>query len=446
MRPTLCWSDLAGSRVGLFGLGREGEANLRACRARGIEPVLVDDAPHERGEGEPRVLATAAGGLDALLSCDVVIKTPGISRYGSAVTALQDAGVAVVGGLGLWLQEADRRRVVCITGTKGKSTTTAIVGHLLEGLGYRCFLGGNFGLSPFDPVVGTDYDFWVIEVSSYQATDVSTSPPVVAVTSLHPDHLPWHGFDLQTYYGDKLSLCSQPGADLTVANGDSDLIRARRSLLGPRVQWIRADDDPEASWMEPLHLLGTHNRRNALIARALLHGLGVPQASNDDELRRACAGFTGLDSRLQVIGELGGVEFVDDGLSTNVLSALAAIDAYSGRRVALIVGGMDRGIDYRQLASGLASRTTELLLLAIPDNGPKILEAVTAVGTGPAVTTVLTASLEEAVRRGYEWAVPDGVVLLSPAAASFGRFHDYRERGVAFAAAMGGCVDVEAPK
>ena len=412
MRPTLCWSDLAGSRVGLFGLGREGEANLRACRARGIEPVLVDDAPHERGEGEPRVLATAAGGLDALLSCDVVIKTPGISRYGSAVTALQDAGV----------------------------------GHLLEGLGYRCFLGGNFGLSPFDPVVGTDYDFWVIEVSSYQATDVSTSPPVVAVTSLHPDHLPWHGFDLQTYYGDKLSLCSQPGADLTVANGDSDLIRARRSLLGPRVQWIRADDDPEASWMEPLHLLGTHNRRNALIARALLHGLGVPQASNDDELRRACAGFTGLDSRLQVIGELGGVEFVDDGLSTNVLSALAAIDAYSGRRVALIVGGMDRGIDYRQLASGLASRTTELLLLAIPDNGPKILEAVTAVGTGPAVTTVLTDSLEEAVRRGYEWAVPDGVVLLSPAAASFGRFHDYRERGVAFAAAMGGCVDVEAPK
>ena len=118
--------------------------------------------------------------------------------------------------------------------------------------------------------------------------------PVVAVTSLHPDHLPWHGGDVETYYRDKLSACTQPGADLTVANGDSELLRARRALLGPRVDWCRAGDDPAADWMQPLGLLGAHSRRNALIARACLRALGVPQADDDGALRTGAASFVSL--------------------------------------------------------------------------------------------------------------------------------------------------------
>ncbi|MGE3449697.1 MAG: Mur ligase family protein, partial [Microbacteriaceae bacterium] len=275
MRPPLCWADLPGRRVGVLGLGREGEANVRACRARGIEPVLVDD--HPRAEG---VLATGDGGLDALLACDVVVKTPGVSHYGPVVTALTVAGVPVVGGLGLWLAGVDRSRVACITGTKGKSTTTAIAGHLLNRLGHRALAGGNLGVPPFDPLVGDDYEYWVIEVSSYQAVDVPVSPAVVAVTSLSPDHLPWHRNDPETYYRDKLSLAAQPGAEMTVANGDSSLIRERREQLGPRVQWVHESDEPTATWMEPLGLLGGHNRRNALIAGAVLVALGVPEATD----------------------------------------------------------------------------------------------------------------------------------------------------------------------
>ena len=137
-----------------------------------------------------------------------------------------------MGGLGLWLAEADLRRVLCVTGTKGKSTTSSLTGHLLTGLGYRCMVGGNIGAVPYDPGNAGDFDFWVIEVSSYQATDLPCSPPVVAVTSLHPDHLDWHG-GVEQYYRDKLSACSQPGAELTVANGDSALLRERAALLGP---------------------------------------------------------------------------------------------------------------------------------------------------------------------------------------------------------------------
>ena len=147
-----------------------------------------------------------------------------------------DNGVALVGGLGLWLQSAPLDRVVVITGTKGKSTTTAVLGHLLERLGHRCFIGGNIGRVPYAADVDeSHYDYWALEVSSYQATDLAVSPRVVAVTSLHPDHLPWHGGEVEHYYRDKLSACTQPGAEWTVANAASETLRrARRAARSAR--------------------------------------------------------------------------------------------------------------------------------------------------------------------------------------------------------------------
>lgn len=438
MRPKISWSDLRGGKAGVWGLGVEGMANLRKLAAIGVDPVLVDDEAQPDGvDGRP-VLATASGGLEALAACEVIVKTPGISRYRADLQELQRHGVEVVGGLGLWLEEADRDRVVCITGTKGKSSTTAIAGHLLTRLGYRCMTGGNIGQPPYDPLLGQPgYDYWVIEISSYQATDLASSPPVVAVTSLHPDHLPWHQ-GVGNYFRDKLSACSQPGAELTIANGDSDLLRERRALLGPRVEWIRADDDAASDWMVPLGLLGAHSRRNALIARACLRALGVPEADNEEALRTAAAGFEQLASRLQIIGAIDGVTFVDDSLSTNVLPTLAALDAFPAQRVALIAGGQDRGIDYGPLAAGLMSRQAATLVLTVPDSGPRIHAAIAA-EQPPQVEALACTNLDEAVDAGFRWAHPDGVVLLSPAAPSFGRFRDYRDRGDAFARAMRAC-------
>ncbi|HEV2371053.1 MAG TPA: UDP-N-acetylmuramoyl-L-alanine--D-glutamate ligase [Streptosporangiaceae bacterium] len=444
MRPTISWSELRGRRVGVWGLGVEGRANVARLAVLGVEPVLVDDRPGAdlgagtSGSATPPVLATAAGGLTALATCEVVVKAPGISRYRPEVADLRRRGVPVVGGLGLWMAEADRSRVLCVTGTKGKSSTTAIAAHLLRQWGYRCMAGGNIGAPPWDPErAGADIDYWVIETSSYQATDLAYSPPVVAVTSLHPDHLDWHG-DVETYYQDKLSACSQPGAGLTVANGDSEELRARARLLGPRIEWVRAGDDPTADWMAALHLPGVHNRRNALIAQACLRAIGVGEAADTDALAAAAAGFTPLPSRLTVVGEAAGVTFVDDSLSTNVLPTLAALEAFPDRRVALIAGGHDRGIDYAPLAAGLAARDTPTLVLAIPDSGPRIQAAIEAEQPGKTEVRACP-DLDAAVAQGFRWAQPDGVVLLSPAAPSFGRFRDYRDRAEAFAAAVRAC-------
>ena len=419
----------------------EGRANLRKLRSLGTRPVIADDRPSQSREGDLPVLSTGSGGWEALSRCEVVVKTPGISRYRPDVTALEDQGVAVVGGLGLWLEKADRSRVVCITGTKGKSTTTTIVGHLLGGLGRGCLVAGNIGRLPYDPELAENPEFTAVEVSSFQATDLSCSPPVVAVTSLHPDHLDWHG-SVERYYADKLSACTQRGAELTIANGASTELRSEADQLGPRVQWV---DDADPPWVSSLGLLGSHNRTNALIAQACIVALGVEEAADEEALAAAAAGFGGLESRLAEIGTVNGVTFIDDSLSTNALAAIAALDTFAGRPVALIVGGADRGIDYGPLADRIAMRSDPTFVVTLPANGNRIHAAVFQASDragSPRPEVHDTGDLETAVAKALAWAEAEAeaeagtVILLSPAAASFGQFKNYQERAAAFKRAM----------
>lgn len=440
-RHRLSWSGLRAERVGLWGLGAEGSASLRKLRELGVEPTaIVDDNPERVAQGSSGlgvpVLPTSGEGLEALLACSVVVKTPGISRYRPEATRLEAAGIPVVGGLGLWLEELGedgRQRVVCVTGTNGKSTTTSVLAHLASGLGSKAFAGGNLGGPPYDPSAPSDMDLWVIEVSSYQATDVASSPPLVAVTALSPDHLPWHAGDPELYFRDKLSLCHQPGARLTVASAASPLLVDRRRLLGPAVRWLACDRAWDHGWAEPLGLAGPHNVLNVSIARACLEALEVPGSDDYWALRTAAEGFAGLDSRLQFVATAGGVDFFDDSLSTNVLPTVAAVDALPGRGVALIAGGMDRAIDYQPLAEHLARRDEPTLVLTVYTTGPKVQQAVENIGADH-VTALPCRDLAQAVQRGWEWAraQPDGVVLLSPAAASFDQFRDYRHRARVF--------------
>jgi UDP-N-acetylmuramoylalanine--D-glutamate ligase len=438
MRQPISWSELADASVGVWGLGVEGRASIRRLATMGRVPVLVDDAPPASDVDGLEVLPTRSGGLEALAACDVVVKSPGISRYRPEVAQLEEEGVAIRGGLGLFVAEADPSRIVCITGTKGKSTTTALAVHLLTGLGYDARAGGNIGRPPWDTDDAPDPDYWVIETSSFQVPDLARAPHVVAVTSLSPDHLDWHG-TIARYYADKLSLCTKPGVSLALVDGTDARLRAHADLLGPHPRWVTAEDvERDAAWSGSLGLPGPHNARNASVARAVLVGLGVAAASDDRALAAAAKGFDGLPSRCQSLGRVGSVEFVDDGLSTNVLPAQAALGAYAERPVALLVGGHDRGVDYEPLGRTIAARRSPTLVVTMPDNGARIGAEVRALDDGH--TQVVDApNLDAAVDVAFAWAPEGAVVLLSPAAPSFGRFADYRERSAAFAAAAARC-------
>jgi UDP-N-acetylmuramoylalanine--D-glutamate ligase len=416
--PPLRWADLAGARVGVWGVGVEGTATLARLADLGIVPhAVVDDA-----RGKPGVLATDDGGLEALATCEVVVKSPGLSRYQPSVVGLEAAGAAVVGGLGLWLEDIGPERVIGITGTKGKSTTTSVAHHLAQGLGLRSCAGGNLGTALWAPDAPTDADVYVVEVSSYQATDLWSSPAVAAVTSLHQDHLTWHG-TVERYFADKLSLCGRPGARITVANGTDELLRSRADELRPGPRWI----DPagsDAAWTAPLALRGRHNVTNALIAAACLEEMGVAGAADPARLAEAAQGYVHLPHRLETIAVVDGVEYVDDSLSTNVLPTIAAAEVFDGRPLALLVGGFERDIDYTPLAAFVAARPAPVRVFTVPQNGERIRQAVEAAG-GDAVACD---DLPDAVRRAAEWTPSGGVVLLSPAAASFGRYVNYLAR------------------
>jgi UDP-N-acetylmuramoylalanine--D-glutamate ligase len=410
----------------------------------GIVPVLVDDQPTASSLDGIDVLPTAHGGLDSLLACDVVIKSPGISRYRPEVAQLERAGIPVRGGLGLWLEEVPLERVTCITGTKGKSTTTAIAAHLLNRFGYVAKVGGNIGHPPWEPSATPNPDFWIIETSSFQVPDLTKGPPVVAVTSLSPDHLDWHG-SVERYYADKLSLCTKPGVITSIADGTSAALRSRLESLGTFVRWVGEGNSAlDGRWVEALGLPGDHNLRNALIARSVLLALGVEEAKDDAQMAAAAEGFVGLPSRCRSIGHIGAVEFVDDSLSTNVLPAQAALEAYSDRAVALLVGGHDRGVDYSPLGQAVARRHMPTLVITLPDNGPRIGNAIREI-VGDHVTVVDAAGLDEAVATACGWARDGGVVLLSPAAPSFGRYADYRARAQAFSDAASKCGALAQP-
>ena len=438
MRHPISWSALADASVGVWGLGVEGQASIRRLRSMGRDPVLVDDAPASASFDGLEILATGAGGIAALRQCDVVVKSPGISRYRPEVGQLEEAGVVVCGGLGLFMADADPTRVACITGTKGKSTTTALAVHLLRGLGVDARAGGNIGLAPWDPAGGPAPDYWIMETSSFQVPDLQNAPCVVAVTSLAPDHLDWHG-TVERYYADKLSLCTKPGVTLALADDADVELHKNVGLLGPHLRWVGAAEvGRDTAWSAAFGLTGPHNERNASVARAVLEGLGIPGATDEDRLTAAAQGFDGLPSRCRSLGSVGSVEFVDDSLSTNVLPAQAALRAFADRPVALLVGGHDRGVDYTPLGRTIAARTAPTLVVTMPDNGPRIGHAIRD-STGGGVEIRPADDLDAAVATAFSWAPARGVVLLSPAAPSFGRFGDYRERAAAFAAAAARC-------
>ena len=418
------FEELKGKRVGIFGLGVEGQAAFRRISSVVAEMVLVDDRPSVLSGA----LLTAEEGLRALGTCQVVLKTPGIPRTRSEVLELERRGVTITSGLDLWLHEVDLRSVIAITGTKGKSTTTTVFGHLANGLGADTLVAGNIGVVPYDPETRSDQQLTVLELSSFQVSGLTISPPLVGVTALGQDHLDWHG-SVETYVADKLALTSRPGAQLAIVASTPEL-RAVENLLGPHPRFVTPTDfDRELALA--LGLLGAHHAENVAVARALLHEVLGPQTEAD--LLAAARGYAPLESRFFLLPPLGEIAVIDDSLATNPLPTIAGLSALSHDRVALIAGGQDRGVDYLPLAQALTERTPETFVACLAEAGD-VIASVTP--TTNLLSVEKFATLDDAVTAAVAWLCGEGVLLLSPAAPSFGQFENYRDRSEAFQRAI----------
>ncbi|MGK5741657.1 UDP-N-acetylmuramoyl-L-alanine--D-glutamate ligase [Micromonospora sp. URMC 103] len=440
-------SDLRGRTVAVWGTGREGRAAVTAIAAHGPAGlVAVDDSanflslPWDGPLAEAAPLVTGEEGFARLAAADVVVRSPGVPQTHPWLVELRRRGATVTQGTALWMADhADR--TVGVTGSKGKSTTSSLISHLLNAVDRPNVFGGNIGVPLLDL---PEAELYVLELSSYQCSDLTDSPRVAVVTALFPEHLDAHGGEAE-YYRDKLNLLAY-GPRTVVVNGhdprlalelgDRAAVRAglpdtAHVATGPDgAPWFHLGDQPLFP-RAVLPLVGRHNEGNLCVALAVLDALGVDVVARKDTLALAVAGFQGLAHRLTEITDPSGLTFVDDTLATSPYAAMHAIDAYEGRPLTVIVGGTDRGLDYTPLRDHVAER--EITVIGIPDSGSRIVEALVGL---PKVHAEVVDDLVDAVRRARELTPAGGVVLLSPAAPSYGRFRNFEHRSEAFAQAV----------
>jgi UDP-N-acetylmuramoylalanine--D-glutamate ligase len=445
-------STLEGKRVALWGWGREGRAAWRALHARGIGPLALFCSDAEAAEAlalDPGLTIEAEASAARLSAYDIVVKSPGISPYKPEAVAAVAAGTRFIGGTALWFGErAGADAVVpgsvCVTGTKGKSTTTALLAHLLRAGGKRTALAGNIGL-PLLELLDGDAAYWAIELSSYQTGDVAASdahPQVAVALNLFPEHLDWHGSHAR-YVQDKLRLLTDARPRVAVLNA-ADPILAALALPHSEVRWFnRADSwhlrgdalhrgDAFVMDTAALPLPGRHNRGNLCAVLAAIEALGLDAIA----LAPHAASFQPLPHRLQWLGERDGIGWVNDSISTTPHASLAALDVYRGQRVALLVGGHDRGVDWREFMEAMRTRAPAAIV-TMGANGPRIHDLLAPLAASGAFALSAAGDLAEAVGQARAALGGNGIVLMSPGAPSFGAYRDYTERGRDFARLAG---------
>jgi UDP-N-acetylmuramoyl-L-alanine---L-glutamate ligase len=437
--------DLRGRRVAVWGTGREGIAAVEAIAPHQPSRLIAvqDKTTHLATDwtGHLAELAPLSQGDQAhrqLAEIDVIVRSPSIPQVHPWIVEHRARGGVVTGGTALWMAD-HAAQTVGVTGSKGKSTTTTLIHHLLTETGRPHTLGGNIGVAALSLPESERY---VLELSVYQCADLDDSPRVVALTSLFPEHLDWAGSE-ERYYHDKLNL-ARHGAGTVVYNALDERLTARLDGDLPLVAANRADGfHIDGDWVSrgaqrlfprsTLALLGRHNGANLCVALAAVEATGVDCVVERDRLAAALGTYRPLEQRLTPIADPSGLTFVDDTLSTIPQSAIYAIEAFAGRPLTVLLGGQDRGVDYAPLREFFTRSGVACTLIGIPDSGPRILDTLQDL---PGVTTMLAEDLPEAVRLSRKVTPAGGVVLLSPAAPSYGRYDNWQHKSRAFREAI----------
>jgi UDP-N-acetylmuramoylalanine--D-glutamate ligase len=439
--------DLAGKRVLVVGLARTGVAVSLFAAAYGATVTATDEKP-ESALGETAARLGAAGvdlklgghPPDIFFEQDLIVVSPGVP------VALPPLVLADVSGIPVWSEielswRLLRGKLVAITGSNGKTTTTSLVAHILETAGIPTLVGGNIGAPLISQVESSaDSSVTVAEVSSFQLEAIEAFRPEIGVLlNLTPDHLDRHA-SFEEYAAAKMRLFeNQLERDFAILNADDPEVTKRmpaRShvfwfsrqkrvaegafLLDDQIIFRHEGSEIAVGKRSEIPLRGEHNVENVLAACVAAHLAGAEPAAIANGVKT----FRGVEHRLEFVRDIGGVAFYNDSKATNVDAALKAIEAFPGPLV-VILGGKDKGSPYTALGDALRTRGRAALLIG--ESAEKI-----AADLGGSVASVKAGTLDRAVQLAADRAEPGDVVLLAPACSSFDQFENYEERGRAF--------------
>ena len=434
--------------VAVIGLGKSGVAATRLLAREGVRVYASDASDHPYGGDALRTLRTLSGvtldvgrhDLAQIRGAAAVIVSPGVPPEAPPLAAAREARVPILSeiDLGFRALSGSGTRCIAITGTNGKTTTTALVAHLLRQAGLHAEAAGNIGRPLADIALQNDHYQWLaVEVSSFQLHDSPHFAPEIGIlTNLAPDHLDRYA-SVEAYYADKRLLFRNARPDhVWVLNGDEPaVLELAAGALGRRVLFSLRH--PADGWYDAtarrlqlgrdallaradLGLLGDHNVANALAAALAVREAGVPLAAIGEGLRS----FRPLAHRLEPVREVGGVRWINDSKATNIASTVVAVEAMD-RPFVLLLGGRHKGEPYTRLAPLLTVRCR--LVIAYGESGELIERDL-----GGKVPLERGTTFEDVVLRARRAARPGDAVLLSPACSSYDMFKNYEERGATF--------------
>jgi len=441
--------ELKGKTVLVLGLARTGSECARFLINEGAN-VLVSD---RRSEQELAPEMTSLAGLpiryllggeerEWLTGVDLVVPSPGVPEDNRLLQEAAKQRIPVLSEIEL-AYRFFRAPLMAITGTNGKSTTTSLVGEMLKASGRKVFVGGNLG-APFIGAVVGDWEWGIIEVSSFQLEWVEEfRPRIAALLNLTEDHLDRYP-DFQAYCAAKERIfAAQTAADVAILNRDDPLVWAMRAQVRARVvsfgfaevnNGVFAADD-EIIWRDgsneerfPLRhvkIQGVHNKENMMAAVAAAKSAAIER----EVIQRTLEAFPGLEHRLEFVRQKDGVRYYNDSKGTNVGAVVKSVAGFSAP-VILLAGGVDKGGDYGVLRDGIKQKVRRLILFGAA-------KQIIAAALGDLTETVIVNDIQSAVRDAAAHAQPGDVVLLSPACSSFDQFQNYAERGKVFKALVG---------
>jgi UDP-N-acetylmuramoylalanine--D-glutamate ligase len=447
--------------IAVLGAGESGVGAALLAQAKGIDVFVSDKGgikPSYKKELEEATINFEEGrhSADRILRCDLIIKSPGIPEKTDLIQEAIKKGIPIISEIE-FAGYFSTKKMICVTGSNGKTTTTMWIQHLLKNAGIKSAMAGNVGESLARLVVDEQVDYYVIELSSFQLDGMYEFKADIAVLlNISPDHLDRYDYKMQNYVDSKLRITQNlTSTDWLVYNADDQIITeelAKRSVSAQMAPFSIEKIDGMAGYVNnnqininlptqanaevgakpefnmsihDLSLKGKHNTQNSLASGISAKILEI----RNESIKESLSDFKNVEHRLEFVAKINGIEFINDSKATNVNSTWYALECMENP-VIWVVGGVDKGNDYETLIPLVKERVTAIVCLG-KDN-EKIKEAF--VGCVDVIAEATTA--QEAVALGYRMAKEKQTVLLSPACASFDLFENYEDRGAQFKSAV----------
>lgn len=415
-------------KIAVLGLGIEGKDAINYLLSKKADITLYDQKAEDELDFEGvdrskiKVLIGKKYLSDGLKEFDYIVRSPGVYRYLPEIVEAEKSGVKITSAIKIFFNEAPGK-IIGVTGTKGKGTTSTLIYEILKSANKDVYLSGNIGKPYLGLLTKLTEDSWIVmEISSFQLIDMDSSPHIAVVLNITEDHMDWHK-NIEEYIEAKKNIVShQTVSDWAIINQEYETSKNFGAIgKGQKVYFSKSALDKV--YKQDLLLRGEHNLENIAAGVETARVIEI----DEDIILKTVKSFKGLEHRLELVAEVNGVKYYNDSFATGPQPTIAAIKSFTEPET-LILGGSDKGLDFKELRSEIEIRENVTNLILIGEIGEKIGGGI----NGKNVISLKYAPMVKVVETAKEITKPGGVVILSPAAASFDMFKNYKDRGNQF--------------